>query len=445
MTDSHSLLALALALALAPSLARADLEDELGVGPEVAALGNAVTAVPVGFASVHYGPAFLAPRGMRPGLSELTIGYVYGQPLVHVMSDSGSAFGTCPPAMGGMCTPRVAETSSVIIGGRFDLGHSFGIEGLVAGLSITTPVTSLFSYTVRPDDDIQWMTLTDGSSHLSLEAGLAYRPFDWLSIGVAARLGLAVSLYTTAAETSIDTSMPGTILVHTDIGAQGQVSARVSPIASIAIMPIDELRFGITYRAANYIDDWGWSRVQGVPGFADIGYVHRFAHWVRPHELAIGASGRPISWLELSADLTWQHWSEAMTGNHDAASGRFGDTFVPAAGARITAMHGFDLMLGYSYVRAPFQNFGGPSNLLINDTHQASFGAAARLDELTNDPTLTFTLRASFRLSILDDRHETKDYRRFADDNAWMSNPGYPGYTYGGLVPSVQLAIEARW
>jgi long-subunit fatty acid transport protein len=287
-----------------------------------------------------------------------------------------------------------------------------------------------------------------------MEAGLAYRPVDWLSIGVAARLGLAVSLYTTAAETSIDTmAMPGIITVHTDIGAQGQVSARLSPIASIAVMPIDELRIGVTYRAASYIDDWGWSRVQGVPGFADIGYVHRFAHWVRPHEVAIGASGRFAPWLELSADLTWQHWSEAMTGNHDPGSGRFGDTFVPAVGARITATHGLDLMLGYSYVRAPWQNFGGPSNLLINDTHQASVGAAARLDELTNDPTLTFTLRASFRLSILDEAHETKQWERFPNDAALMRNPGafvdasgnVSGYGFGGFVPSVQLSAEARW
>jgi long-subunit fatty acid transport protein len=422
-----------------PAIARADLEDEMGVGPEVAALGGAVTAVPVGFASVHYAPALLAPRGMRPGTSELTIGYVYGQPIVHVTSDGGMS----------LSTPRVAETSSVIIGGRFDLGHALGLEGLVGGLSITTPVTSLFSYTVRPDDDIQWMTLTDGSQHLSIEAGLAYRPFDWLSIGVSARLGLAVSLYTTAAATSVTPDpVSGDIDVTTRIGAAGQVSARVSPIASIAIMPIDELRIGITYRAANYIDDWGWSRVQGVPGFADIGYQHRFAHWVRPHEVALGVSGRPAPWLELSADLTWQHWSEAMTGNHDPGSGRFGDTFVPAGGARITATRGLDLMFGYSYVRAPFQNFGGPSNLLINDTHQASLGAAARLDELTGDASATFTLRASFRLSILDESREHKDYQRFASDDAWMRNPGYLGdtsYVFGGVVPSVQISAEARW
>lgn len=430
---------IAFALLAFPALAHADLEDEMGVGPEVAALGNAVTAVPVGFASVHYNPALLAPRGMRPGLAELTIGYVFGSPSVHVTTDGGMQ----------LDTPRAAETSSVIIGGRFDLGHALGLEGLVAGLSISTPVTSLFSYSVRPDDDVQWMTLTDGGQHLSLEAGLAYRPVDWLSIGVSARLGLAISLYTTAAATSITPDpITGDIDVGTRIGATAQVSARVSPIASIAVMPIDELRIGVTYRAASYVDDWGWSRVQGVPGFADIGYIDRFAHWVRPHEVALGVSARPAPWIELSADLTWQHWSEAMTGQHDAAIGRFGDTFVPAASARITATPGLDLMAGYSFVRAPFQNFGGPSNILVNDTHQASVGAAARLDELTGDPSLTFTLRASFRLSILEEAREQKDPRRFTDDAAWMRNPGYAAggsYVYGGFVPSVQISAEARW
>ncbi|MFO0684467.1 MAG: hypothetical protein U0234_20605 [Sandaracinus sp.] len=432
-----AILGMGLLVALAPALARADLEDEMGVGPEVAGLGNAVTAVPAGFASVHYAPALLAPRGMRPGLSELTIGYVYGQPLVHVTGADGMP----------VSTPAPAETSSLVVGGRFDLGHGLGVEGLVLGLSITTPVTSLFAYSVRPDDDVQWMTLTDGARHLSLEAGLAYRPVDWLSFGITARLGLGISLYTTAITTSIDSTDPSVIDVGTRIGTEGQVSARVSPIASVAIMPMDELRFGLTYRMASYVDDWGWSRVQQVPGFADIGYVHRFAHWVRPHELALGGAVRPVPWLELSADVTWLHWSEATTGTHDPAPGRFGDTFVPAGGVRVTPTRGLDVLLGYSFVRAPFVNFGGPSNLLINDTHHTSLGAVARLDELTNDASATFTLRASFRLSILEEASETKDPRRFESDDAYLRNPGTAagGYHFGGFVPSVQVSAEARW
>jgi long-subunit fatty acid transport protein len=427
-------------LVAVPSVAHADLEDDLGLGPEAAALGGAVTAVPVGFASVHYAPALLAYRGMRPGGAELQLGYVYGSPIVHVTGLDGSRIGTA----------RVSDTSTVFVGARFDLAHQLGLEGLVGAIAISTPVSSMFSYTVRPDDDVQWMTLTDGASHLSIEAGLAYRPVDWLSFGIAARLALAVELFTSAAVTTVDTyvdPMGGdtVIDVGTRIGAHGAVSARVSPIASIAVMPIDELRIGITYRGSSYVDDWGWSRVQGVPGLGDIGYVHRFAHWVRPHEVALGAAVRPIPQLEISADLTWEHWAEALTGNFDGAPGRFGDIFVPAAGVRATVVPGLDVLVGYRYVRAPFSNFGGPSNLLINDTHHASLGLVAALDAMTGQADLPFTLRASFRLSILEEAREEKDFRRFRDDATWMGNPGYPGYVFGGVVPSVQVSAEARW
>jgi long-subunit fatty acid transport protein len=434
-------LVLALAAILAiTSTARADLEDELGLGPEAAALGGAVTAVPIGFASLHYAPALLAHRGMRPGGARLQLGYIYGNPIVHVTGLDGHPLGTA----------RVAETSSVFIGASFDLAHELGLEGLVGAIAISTPVTSMFSYTVRPDDELQWMTLTDGSSHLSIEAGLAYRPVDWLSFGLAARLALAVELFTSAGVTTVDTYVdPMThdtvIDVGTRIGARGGVSARVSPIASVAIMPIPELRIGVTYRGASYVDDWGWSRVQGVPGLGDIGYVHRFAHWVRPHEVALGAAVRPLPELEISADLTWEHWQEAVTGNWDAAPGRFGDIFVPAVGVRVTAAPGVDLLAGYRFVRAPYSNFGGPSNLLINDTHHASLGVAAALDALTGQADLPFTIRASFRLSILEEAREAKDFREFRDDPTWMRNAGYPGYVFGGVVPSAQVSVEARW
>lgn len=422
------------------SVAHADLEDELGLGPEAAALGGAVTAVPIGFASLHYAPALLAHRGMRPGGAELQIGYIYGSPIVHVTGLDGRPIPTA----------RVAETSSVFIGARFDLAHELGLEGLVGAIAISTPVTSMLSYTVRPDDDVQWMTLTDGSSHLSIEAGLAYRPIEWLSLGIAARVAFAVELFTSAAVTNVETyvdPMTGdnVVDVGTRIGARGAVTARVAPIASVALMPIPELRIGITYRGASYVDDWGWSRVQGVPGLGDIGYVHRFAHWVRPHEVAIGVAVRPVPQLELSADLTWERWQDAITRNFDDARGRFGDIFVPAVGVRVTAAPGLDLLAGYRFVRAPFSNFGGPSNLLINDTHHASLGVAAALDAMTGQADLPFTLRASFRLSILDEAREEKDFRRFRSDAEWRENPGYPGYVFGGFVPSAQVSVEARW
>lgn len=420
--------------------ARADLGDDLGLGPEGAALGGAATAVPVGAMSLHYSPALLAPRDLRPGLAELALGYVYGQPFLHVRGDDGA----------NLVTPTPAETSSLVIGGRFDLFHGLGLDGVVGAIAISTPVTRLFSYSVRPDDDVQWMTLTDGASHLSILAGVGVRPVEWLSLGLALRVELGIELYTTALTRRVDmrtdpeTGAP-VIDLGASLGATGRVSPRVVPIASVAVTPIPELRIGITYRAASYVDDWGWSRIQDVPDLGAIGYQHRFAHWVRPQEVVLGVAVRPVSMLELSADLGWERWSEATTGNHDPAPGRFGDILVPAFGVRVTPIPGLDLLCGYRFVRAPYSNFGGPANLLVNDTHHASVGAAAALGTLMGERDLPLTIRGSFRLSILDEAREEKDFRRFPSDASWRRNPGYPGYVFGGLVPSLQLSVEVAW
>lgn len=428
-----------LTLALPPP-ASADLADDSGLGPQAAALGGAATAVPVGAMSLHYSPALLAPRDMRPGLAELSLGYVYGQPLLYVHGDGGLD----------LATPTPRETSSLVVGGRFDLFHGLGLDGVVGAIAISTPVTRLFSYSVRPDDDVQWMTLTDGASHLSILAGVGVRPVEWLSLGFALRVELAIELYTTALTQRIDmrtdpeTGAP-VIDLGSSLGATGRVSPRVVPIASVAVTPIPELRVGLTYRAASFVDDWGWSRIEDIPDLGAIGYIHRFAHWVRPHELVLGVAAQVHPMVELSADLGWEHWSEATTPNHDPARGRFGDILVPAAGVRVTPVPGLDLLFGYRYVRAPYSNFGGPANLLINDTHHASLGGAAALGTLTGERDLPLTIRGSFRLSILEEARETKDFRRFDDDASWRASPGYPGYVFGGVVPSLQLSVEIAW
>lgn len=433
-------LALALALAAAPANVRADLGDDLGLGPEGAALGGAATAVPVGSASLHYSPALLAPRDLRPGLAEISLGYAYGQPLLSVRGDDGAA----------IATPAPRETSSLVIGGRFDLFHGLGLDGVVGALSVSTPVSRLFSYSVRPDDDVQWMTLTDGASHLSILAGVGVRPVEWLSLGFALRVELGIELLTTALTRRVDMRTdPSTgapvIDLGASLGASGRVLPRLVPIASVAVTPIPELRIGVTYRAASYVDDWGWSRIQDIPDLGAIGYIHRFAHWVRPHELVLGVAVRPLPALEVSADLGWEHWSEATTPSHDSAVGRFGDILVPAVGVRVTPVPGLDVLGGYRYVRAPYSNFGGPANLLVNDTHHASVGIAAALGTLSGERDLPLTLRGSFRLSILDEAREVKDFRRFTDDASLRRNPGHPGYVFGGFVPSAQLSVEVAW
>jgi hypothetical protein len=395
--------------------------------------------VPVGFASLHYDPALLAPGGEDAGFAEIEVAFAAQLPSTWIVRSDGTTLEPAAPAR---------ETLALSIGTRFDLGDLFGWpERLVAGLGVVTPLQYLFRWTTRPDDSVQWYELTDSDSRLSAYLGLAIRPLDWLSIGATLRVTLDSELFTTAAvlevRTIVDPLTGQTIVdVVTRIGEDGSVRGRVAPIVGVAVHPIDWLRVGATWRASTFVDDWGWSRIQGIPGLGDIGYVHRFAHYFRPHEVALGAAVRPIPELEISADLVWMHWSEGLTGNHERPIGRFGDTFVPSAGVRVSPLAGLDLLAGWSYVRAPYENFGGPTNLLVSDRHVASIGLAAALGALTGDRSLPFTLRGAFRLGVYEERTETKDFRRFASDRDFDRNPGTPGYRFGGVMPSLQLSVE---
>lgn len=422
--------------------ARADVPDSQGLGAEAGALAGAVTAVPVGMGSVHHQPALLAPGGDRAGFVEVEAAFVMQAPAVWVSRLDGSSISISAPAR---------EVLAVAIGTRFDLGHAFGLSNrIVLGLAAVTPLQYLFRWTTRPDERLQWYELSDADSRLSLELGLGILITDWLQIGASLRVTFDLELFTsgaTTAVTTVDDPVTGTttIDVGTRLGEDGAVRGRLAPIVGVAIRPLDILRIGLVWRASSFVDDWGWSRIQNIPGFGDVGYVHRFAHYFRPHEVALGAALRPIPELEISADLTWAHWSEGLTGNHAQPNGRFGDTFVPALGVRVTPTSGLDLLAGYAYHRAPFANFGGPTNLLISDRHLATLGAAAHVGALAGDPSIPLTIRAAFRLGIYEERTETKDWRRFESDAELARNEGRDGYRFGGVLPALQLSLEVAW
>lgn len=428
------LLALLLALQVA-SPARADIPDSQGLGPRASAQA-ATTAVPTGYGSLQHQPALLAPGDDRAGFVEMEADLVAQFPVVWAARLDGTPLDVSLPAR---------ETLALALGARFDLLHAFGVSNVVVmGLSAVTPLQYLFRWSTRPDDRLQWYELSDADSRLSIHLGLGVRITDWLQIGASLRVTFDSELFTSAATTGV--TMDGsTIDVGTRLGEQGTVRGRVAPIVGVAIRPIEMLRIGATWRASTLVDDWGWSRIQNIPDLGDVGFVHRFAHHFRPHEVAVGAAVRPIPELEISADLTWAHWGEGLTGNAERPVGRFGDTWVPALGARVTAIPGLDLFAGYTYLRAPYANLGGPTNLLISDRHVPSLGLGADLAALLRDTSIPFVLRGSFRLGVHEEREEIKDWRRFRSDAELAANEGAPGYRFGGVIPGFQLGVEARW
>jgi hypothetical protein len=234
------------------------------------------------------------------------------------------------------------------------------------------------------------------------------------------------------------------IRAEAHLGVETAIYGRASPALGMLISPMPNLRFGFAWRGRLRSDDWGWSRLQGIEAVGDLGFLHRFLHVYRPHELSWSAAYAPIPELEISAEVTWAMWSQARTPNWLNAGGRFGDTVIPAIGVRATPHPGVDLLGGYRYSQRVYDDLGGPTNLLNNNAHSVGLGVALDLDRLIEDE-VPFTVSLGGRLMILEDREEVKNGRRFENDRQLTTNPGYPGYRYGGLVPSVQLDIEAAW
>jgi hypothetical protein len=435
----------AAAAALAVSArAHAGFEDTLGVGPEAMALGGSFAARGGSYASTYYNPAGLSPSGEHGGFLEIVAGGVYAHPELHATGANGQNL-LMPAAKVGGAPLGVGDTGGFLLGTRFSLGKPFKLEGLNFGFAMFVPGHFLSWYD-RPDDDMQWELLDDRTQVISLHAGLAYRFNRFLSVGVGLRALFNTQTNVTGAVTSLQLQPSGDIAVQTQLGTDAQVYGAVYPIVGLLVTPIERLRLGLVYRNASFVDDWGTTRIDGVPDLGTIGYFSHFAHYYEPLEVTLAASFDLTPRLDVSADVTYARWSDAISNNRNFwGSGRWGDTVVPAFGLRWKATSALSVLAGYRFQKSPIDNFGGPTNMLDCDRHVESLGFDLHIGKLIKQPTFDVHVTAGLQYTMLVDRTEVKDIRRFPTDALYFANQGYPSYSYGGHMIAGQATLEARW
>jgi long-subunit fatty acid transport protein len=236
------------------------------------------------------------------------------------------------------------------------------------------------------------------------------------------------------------------IRAGTHLGTDTTVFGRVTPLAGLLLTPAERLRVGLVYRHRSFVDDWGNTRISGVPGLGNLGYSHHYAHYYEPWQVTLAVSVDLGLGLDASADLTFNRWSSGISTNWNQwGEGHWGDTWTPAAGLRWRVNRPFTVMAGYRFVPSPLDNFGGSNNLLDNDKHIASTGMEFHLGSLFSVPEMNLSLISAMQYAVLVERTEQKDFRRFPSDEAWMTNPGYPAYVYGGHWVAGSVGLEARW
>jgi long-subunit fatty acid transport protein len=449
---TSALLGLSLAAGLsAARVAEAGIEDTFGLGPGPMGLAGSYAARPGDFAAAYYNPAGLAPGGAveeKGGFFEASIALVYGHPSLYVVGAKGQA----------LSTPATPDTAGAVVGARFSVGQPFHLDGLDMGLAVYLP-SHVFEWSIRPDDQLQWSLLTDRTQVLTANLGLAYRVFRWLSIGAGLRVAFDVQTDITGQITSVapltnpKTGQTTGIQAISQLGTDATVYGRVAPLAGLLLTPMDGLRVGLSYRGESYVDDWGSAVVSGVPGLGNLGYDFRFSHYFEPTQLTAAVGADLGAGVDISADLTYSRWSDALSTNRNffgcgvdpcnGAGPLWGDTWTPAFGVKWRATRAFAVSGGYRFQKSPLDNFGGPSNLLDNDRHVPSLGFELDLSKLV--PSLDARIKVGLQYVILVARTETKEFQRFPSDDAETANPGYPSYSYGGHLVAGSVGVEARW
>ena len=424
----------ALAGCLAAAAASAGVEDSLGLGPRAMALGGALSARSAGFASVYYNPAGIVLGDERASAAELAVGAVYARPVLRV---EGLESGDASPESEG-----ARSTAAAVLGIVGPVGERLGVEGLFLGAYVYLP-GSMLELGLRPDDSLFWQRYTDRTRALSTGLGLGWRLASWLSLGAAVRVASTVEAHTTALVVDVqeqDTESGASVVrASPSYGERLRVSARPALTLGLLASPTEALGVGLVYRSEVATENFGSTRVLGIEGIGDFGFAHHFFSHYEPARIALGVSAAPASQLTLSTDLTYSRWSAAPSPNAADLAGRVGDTLGVAVGVEWQLAPRFALLSSYAFEPSPFDNFGGPTNLLDNDRHVVALGGA---QSLANSGT---RMTAALELAVLPERSETKDRRRFATDALLVGNPGYPGYRYGGVVPAVQLALEVPW
>ncbi len=417
---------------LAPASAWAGIADSVGLGPRASALGGSMAARSGDLSALHHNPAGLRAPADGAGFMDASFGVVWAKPLLHVDGVDGAAAPDTVP---------VDDTLGLTMGLRLDPGARWGVKGWALGVGVWTP-THLFAWKIHPDDQAQWLLHTDRTQHISVRAGLAREILPGLVVGAGLRVMFDTETNTRAVVTDVRRGAEGPegdggIEVATRMGEDVTVFGRTAPVLG-ARWDGEAMSLGVAWRGELYVDDWGRTRIIGAPGLGDAGYAHRFSHYYEPTEVAFAGALQAAPGLRLSMDATWSRWSEGLTTNHQRLGpGRYGDTLVVAAGASADLGWGV-AMMGYRHMPSPFDNFGGPTNLMDNDRHVVSVGVQAPLAEGVR-------LLASASAQILPERVETKDWRRFESDEELRGNPGAEGYVHGGAVVASALAVEASW
>ncbi len=368
---------------------------------------------------------------------------------------------------------------------------SFFHEDLKLGIGFTTPVPGMVSIETWYNDEreqhfsnkLHFERFGEFDNTMSFYPGISFAPLEWMSIGFTLQVDLAFVLKSRLFLTE------GTEWEYMYLNTGGEVVPIFRPIAGAAFRTPFDLGFGIVYRHHSYTNVdvdidmrvWNGEQLDDETDELQLQFQqsHRNVFGYKPKELVLAAS-YSYRGFSVEVDGTWEMWSGYLDrhGNHwnhpswddtdditadgwdsDWKDPTFDDVVSVRVGAEVWVTDRAALRAGMGYFPSPMPIQTGRYSYVDNDLLMYSLGAGFRFQVLGR--TVTTDLAAQLwhmrSLTVMKNNvikedggviDEVPDDLTDFDGNVMpeaaglqTNNPGFPGYTFGGLVLNLSLMI----
>ncbi len=368
--------------------------------------------------------------------------YVMVHPLIKIRPMAGST------AAGDTVLDQAQHT--IVMGVVSD----FGVKGFRMGTLLKTPIPILASMRFRHFDErerffsnrLHMVRIGEWDDMIFFQTGAAYQPLPWFSFGVSLKTNFLLSSRTTTATIAAD----GGTTTALNGGADFEI--RFRPQVGVAFKPLDWLHIGLTYRMESRLEGKFETRVvseDGDGGTTVTTEKDAMTSAFEPHEVALGVGVEMDGWFA-EASGTWSHWSAFRSVQRrppEAEGGRFAwsdATKVALSGGWAYAPWA-EALLGVTFHQSPVPEQVGRTNFV--DTHTLGLTAGHRFRfELIG---IQMETGLFFQAWHLFDQTVRKDPSLVLDEDPdagglQTSNPGYPGYEVGGwtFVAGASLRLE---
>ena len=355
---------------------------------------------------------------------------------------------------------------AVVLGAVMDLG----LEDLRLALLLKAPLPELASLRFHyPDEREQYFSnrlhfvrFGEWDDMVLLMAGAAWRPLPWLSLGISAKTSfdMVARTRTFIPEASVQ-----------DYGlsdAEVTMKVRLRPVAGVAFRPLEWLRLGVTWRGETRVRTdvaaglqlWNYHEAPtGAEGettsLKRITQDFTLVTLFQPHEIALGA-GVGFDRVFAEAAATLSLWSR----HHDdhGAGTRFRDVVSVTGGAGWRYLSWAEALLGLAYQPTPVPPQTGRTSYVDGDLVGLTAGHRFRFQVKKIPFEAGVYVQAWRMLDQVVHKDPAEIIDEFPDgvvtrlDGAALpeaeglqtNNPGFPGYRSGGwaLVAGGSLRVE---